>query len=115
MWQTLFDWNHTRDIAVLTASEEQALHSVEVCQQIVERWGEAAATCCALEHILTAAQGIALLNQAVADILAARPSDSWRADVRAWLAQYERLWLQGNKRSELAEIGRFFEDIRPGL
>lgn len=110
LWHQLVEWTQTRDASRLTLSREQAERAVALC-------GEQLAILAArkpskeMEHLLVAAEGIALLNSAAVHILSSASFAGWTEAAEHWLSGYEKLWLEECKPSELRQIRSFIMDI----
>ncbi len=64
-----------------------------------------------IEHIVNAAEGVALLNEAVDIIKNDYDRAQWKKTAESWLADYEKMWLSGAKQSELHVIKEFIGKI----
>lgn len=110
-WWTLLHWTETRDAACLETDADGAEASARACRETAAALSAVSGDADILARLVSAAQGIALLNEAVAHILRGTDDTGWRAEVQAWLSRYEALWLQWDKPSELCQIRKFFESI----
>ena len=64
-----------------------------------------------IEHIVNAAEGVALLNEAADIIYNDKDREEWKAKSQKWLEDYEKMWLSGAKPSELYVIKEFIGKI----
>lgn len=111
-WVGLFDWNReNKELIYLDIPEAQA--NICECNNIINILSEIAGDNQILAHLVVAAKGIALINQAIIYLLKEEYANTkaWKKDAEAWFKEYETLWLEGCKKSELDGLKKIIINI----
>ena len=110
-WTAFFDWIKTHNTDCFSGNATEAEEQAKICADIAEKLSNTDGNKAIFAHLICAANGVALLNSAKAKILQDKPTATHYDSASAWLCEYERLWLESNKRSELDEIRKFIMRI----
>lgn len=110
-WIDFFFWNAMHKTDCFKGNASDAENEVKRCAEVSEKLCRLDGNKAVLAHLTNAARGVCLLNSAKAKILSGEPTSPLCDAAKAWICEYERLWLEGSKQSELREIRKFIMKI----
>lgn len=111
-WVGLFDWNReNKELIYLDISEAES--NIYECNNIIEMLSEIDGDKRIFSHLIVAAKGISLINQAIIYLLKENYTNkkTWKKSAELWLKEYEMHWLESCKRSELDCLKEFVINI----
>ncbi|MBO5021445.1 MAG: family 20 glycosylhydrolase [Clostridia bacterium] len=109
-WYSFFCWTSWKSKEYFEKFNEAAAYSAE-CSDIADKLRAIPDKKGVIAHIINAAEGVALLNEAVDVIRADKDREPWKVKSEEWLDSYEKMWLSGAKPSELYVIKEFIRKI----
>lgn len=109
-WYSFFCWTSWKSKDYFKDFNNAAEYSAE-CLEIANQLKAIPDKKNVIAHIINAAEGVSLLNDAVDVIKNDKDREPWKAKAENWLRNYEKMWLSGAKPSELYVIKQFIRSI----
>lgn len=109
-WYSFFCWTSWKSKDYFK-DYTNALQLSQECDQIANQLKEITDKKNVIAHIINAAEGVALLNEAADIIYNDKDREPWKEKAENWLNDYEKMWLSGAKQSELYVIKEFIRKI----